>query len=196
MSGVRFSMRFDLADVKRQMTALQRSVLPRAVARALDRTATSERAALSSEVSTDVGIKVSAVKKAITIRKASRATLSTTVSCEGAAIPLIHFNAKGPVPSRGKGRGVTYRIGRQGRKTIASAFIATVRGPLPNGVVSPGHRGVFMRRGAKRLPIRQLYGPSLAQVFARFVPLGEERRNETLTKNLTHEIEFALSKVS
>jgi hypothetical protein len=57
-----------------------------------------------------------------------------------------------------------------------------------------GHRGVFQRSGTKRLPIYELFGPSIARVFEKLIPVGEARRTEVLLKNLRHEVEFALSK--
>jgi hypothetical protein len=62
--------------------------------------------------------------------------------------------------------------------------------------MSSGHRGVFERRGAGRTPIRELRGPSLVNVFAKFLGLGADTANEALLKNLRHEISFALSQVA
>jgi hypothetical protein len=106
-------------------------------------------------------------------------------------IPLFDFGAKGPVPSRGKGRGVTVK-----GKRYPHAFIATVG--------SGRHTGVFQRRpGANRrgpaphrsqLPIYELFGRSIGRVFIKFRPLGHARALEALAKNIQSEFQFALSR--
>ena len=52
--------------------------------------------------------------------------------------------------------GISYKEG-SGRKTIKSAFIAT----MPTG-----HVGVFSRDSKKRLPIHEQYKPSLANIVS------------------------------
>jgi hypothetical protein len=114
----------------------------------------------------------------------------------GARIPLIDFSARGPEPSRGRGRGVSYKLAGAGGR-LPHAFIATMRS---------GHRGVFerspggKRRGPKpersQLPIHEKFGPSIAVVFQHQIPVGEARRAEVLVKNVQHEIEFALSRAA
>lgn len=169
---------------------------PIAVARALNRTGTSERTALARAIATDMGIKVGTAREAIAIQTASASQLAVRVVARGARIPLIDFKAKGPFPSRGRGRGVTYNLGAGGgRGRLDRGFIAQM---------GSGHRGVFVRRNAstgksrgawsQNLPIQEKFGPSIAHVFAKQVPLGDARRTDVLLKNLAHELEFALSK--
>lgn len=167
---------------------------PVAVARALNRTGSSERTAMARAVAQDMGIKVSAARDAITVDKASSTSLVARVIARGKRLPLIEFKAKGPNPSRGRGRGVTYTMKGQ-RKTIAKAFIATVTRAGEDGQHA-GHLGVFFRVGKKRLPIKQLYGVSIAHAFGNLIPAGEARRNEVLLKNVEHEIQFELSRLS
>ncbi len=150
--------------------------------------------ALAREVATDMGLKVGVVKNAIRVETATVNRLTATVIAKGAKIPLIDFSARGPTPSRGRGRGVSSSL-PSGR--LPHAFIATMPG---------GHKGVFMRvPGGQRhgpaphrsqLPIRELFGPSIAHVFQKHVLLGEERRQASLTKNVQHEIQFALDKAA
>ena len=94
-------------------------------------------------------------------------------------IPLFDFGA------RQTKRGVSYNLG--GRKTLAGAFIAT----MPTG-----HEGVFMRKGANRLPIQERFGPSLGHVFAKYRPLGVARVQEVFASNFDHEMAFASSQVT
>jgi len=166
---------------------------PIAVARGLNRTAMSERTVMARAVATDMGIKVGDAKSAIVVDKATAAKLTARLSSRGKRMPLINFRATGPFPSRGRGQGVAYTA-RGGRQRIANAFLAVVTRAGDDGEHA-GHRGVFIRLGKKRLPIKQLYGPSIAHVFSQLLPVGEARRNEVLTTNVGHEIQFELSRL-
>jgi len=191
--GAFISAKFNLeAALKQAGVTINRAVMV-GTSRALNRTATSERAGLGSDIARDMGLKVGTVKDALSVDKATASDLSVRITAKGAPVPLIQFSAKGPIPSRGRGQGVSYRNPGAGRNRIPNAFIATMPG---------GHTGVFVRAaGARRhgpppnrsqLPIKELFGPSVVKVFEKIVPQRESTRTETLLKNLSHEIEFAL----
>jgi hypothetical protein len=59
-----------------------------------------------------------------------------------------------------------------------------------------GHRGVFARKGSKRLPIVELKGPSLPHVFVKHGAVGIERAQEQFVKELQHEVDFALHQIA
>ncbi|HXV60648.1 MAG TPA: phage tail protein [Vicinamibacteria bacterium] len=106
-------------------------------------------------VAREMGLKVGVAKKAIEATEPTFTNLEGQIRASRKPIPLIQFGAKGPRPSRGRGRGVTVRISGKTRR-YARAFITTVG----------RHEGVFERRpGAGRLPIRELFGPSVGDVF-------------------------------
>lgn len=174
-------------DVQRALRSL-RMRGPARIVRALNRAGVSTQTAMVREVARDMGIKQADVKKAMRVTNAREGHFEATVSATGARMPLIAFGAKGPEPSRGKGRGVTARM-QGARKRYPHAFIARMRS---------GHRGVFQRTsipGGPRLPIRELFGPSIPLVFNRFARLGLERGEESLIKNLQHEFRFLLQQV-
>ena len=100
-------------------------------------------------VSKDMGLKVGTVRKRIRIKQPTGQTLTGEVRADLKRIPLVNFGA------RATRRGVSYR-GEGGRRRIPSAFLATM---------ATGHRGVFKRAGSRRLPIRELFGPSIGHVF-------------------------------
>jgi hypothetical protein len=174
---------------------------PVAVRRALKKAATSGRQAMVADMSADTGLPVGKVREAIKV--VPQGDTQVNLECTGSRIPLIEFRARGPEPSRGRGRGVTYALPK-GRGRMEHAFIAT----MPNG----GHRGVFVRksnavakktehprlgRGGKLfsgLPIKEVFGPSLVRVFENHLPQGIERASEALTDNLRHEVDFMLSR--
>lgn len=154
----------------------------RATMRALNRALTSGRATLARLVATDMGLKVGDVKEAIKVRQATATQLEIRLAASLKRIPLSAFNARGPMPSRGKGRGVTYRIGSGGRGRLESAFLARL---------SSGHLGVFKRVGTARLPIVELHGPSIGHVFDKHRAAGIAQMREVFETNLAHELKFA-----
>lgn len=158
---------------------------PVAVARGLNRTATSERAVMAPAIARDMALKVGRVKQAINIEKASAGRLVARIVARGARIPLVDFGARGPEPSRGRGKGVSAKL-PGGRGRYPTAFLARMKS---------GHRGVFQRVGTQRTPIYELFGPSIVKVFEKHVPLGEARRSDVLVKNVQHAVAFAMSRL-
>lgn len=169
-----------------------RERFPAAGARALNRAIVSARTVMVQEIAADTRLKSGAIKDQMRVKEATPSDLSARLSVTGKQIPLIEFGARGPEPSRGRGRGVTARLGG-GRNSYPNAFIATVG--------SGRHRGVFIRKAtlarmsagawSKNLPITELRGPSLPKVFRKVLPIGLERGQESLTKNLASEMAFA-----
>lgn len=167
---------------------------PLAQMRALNRAIGSANVAMVRVIAGDVGVKQGVVRDRIRTELATPARLRARLYANAKRIPLIDLGAKGPEPSRGRGRGVTVKSA-SGRKPIPNAFIATMRS---------GHRGVFQRvagssgrRGPapnrSQLPIRELFGPSIWQVFRKFEAVGMARGREQLIKNLQSEFKFALA---
>jgi hypothetical protein len=155
--------------------------LPKALARALNRGISAARTVMVREVARDIGLKSSDVRQTMRLFQATPSRLEAKLDSPKRRISLLKFNAKGPVPSRGNGRGVTYRIGQGGRKRIPDAFIAT----MPNGA-----EGVFVRAGKARLPIKHLYGPSLGIVFAKHRDKGLARGQEQFQTTLAQELRY------
>jgi hypothetical protein len=152
-----------------------------AVARAINKSAVSVRAVGARAISKDLGLRVGDVREQIVIRRAHSTEPTATLTVRGRRIPLIEFSARGPEPSRGRGKGVTYRLRGQ-RRRIPSAFIATMRS---------GHRGVFRRLRTRRLPIVELFGPSLVRSFTRRAVVNAMRARyaEVMPANLKHELQ-------
>lgn len=170
--------------------AARRANLPIAEVRAINRTMGSVRTVMVRAIADDLGLKQKDVRDALRMQQASLSRPEAILAAKLKRIPLSDFSATGPEPSRGKGRGVSYKLAGS-RSRIQNAFIATM---------SSGHRGVFVRAVGNRrgpgphrsqLPIRELFGPSLGHVFAKHQAAGIARGREVLIANLKHEIEFA-----
>jgi len=131
-------------------------------------------------------LKVGAIKAAIRLDRASASTLRAVVVASDKMMPLYSYAA------RRTQKGVTVSVKSGGaRKRVANAFIATTRS---------GHTGVFERvilggKRAPRLPIRELYGPSIPQAFANKTVQDALVRvvRDRFPAILEHEIKFARS---
>jgi len=191
MSIERFS--FELGQLRKDLEELgsQGDVV---MARALNRAIVSGRTAMTRAIVADTGLQSRYVSREIKVDRAQKSRPVAAIEIAGRRIPLIAFGARGPEPSRGRGRGVSYRL-PMGRGRVPDAFIATV---------GAGHRGVFRRKpGARRrgprplrsqLPIFELRGPSLPHVFEKKFPVFRAAAEESLLKNLASEISFERSK--
>lgn len=155
--------------------------LQTAMVRAINRSIGSVRTVMVRSIADDVGLKQKDVRDALRMQQASLSRPEAVLAAKLKRIPLIDFKATGPEPSRGKGKGVSYKLSG-GKNRIANAFIAT----MPTG-----HRGVFVRKAKARLGIRELFGPSLGHVFAKYREQGIARGREVLVSNLQHELDYA-----
>ena len=176
------SVHLDLSEFRVRIAALKRPHAP--VVRAMNKSIASGRTAFVRGVAGDIGLKASDVREFVIVREATAQNLAATIYASANRIPLFKFGAKGPVPSLGKGGGVTARL-KGGAGRYPRAFIATL---------GSGHVGVFQRLGRARLPIAQLHGPSIWKASDKFVEAAAARTHEQLAKNLPREIEFEFSR--
>lgn len=152
---------------------------PDAAKRAVNRATTSARVVMVREVARDLGLRQADIQDAISVRAAIQLSpdrIAAQIRATGKRIGLIKFGA------RQTRTGVTAKL-PGGKGKYPSAFIATM---------GSGHTGVFLRKGAKRLPIVELFGPSVPKVFEKYIPLGAARGLEQLMKNMVSEIRFAM----
>lgn len=154
-----------------------------AIARALNRATASMRTVQTRGIAKDLGLAQAPIRKAMTIDQATASHHVAKLIATGARIPLYAFkpSPKDPQVRRRTG-GVSYRL-PGGRGRVPNAFIARM---------DSGHIGVFVRKGRRRLPIRELFGPSIPQVFGKLSPEALARGQEQLIKETAHELKFAL----
>jgi len=137
-----------LKKIQRELRAFPKA-LPKVMSRGLNRTATSARTEISRSLAGRIGLRIKDVRDKLSLQRATYSNWRSAVGVSGKKFGLIKFGA------RQTKKGVTYRL-KQKRVLIRHAFIASMK---------TGHRGVFLRKGAARLPIQELRGPSLAQVY-------------------------------
>jgi len=204
------SVRLDVTPWDRAIDGLGRRAFP-AMARAVNRAASSGSVQLSRDVAANLGIGVTGVKKQFTLSQASSGNLVAKVLANARPLSLKDMGARWPgapeiTLTRGQ-RGFRVTAMRFGKRVrYEGAFVANVKGPLPSGVISPGHEGVFKRlrpsthkspgAWSKNLPINELRGPSVWLVARKLAPGVQAKAEEQLVKNLEHELGFALAQVA
>jgi hypothetical protein len=161
-------------DRVRIQLAYIRNGLGRAIVSAINRTLTHCRATGARLIGQQINLKIGTIKEGIVADKASQARWQGMLRFSRKRFPVSEFGA------RQTKRGVSYRISRSGgRKTVPHGFMATM---------STGHEGAFLRKDRAasssgrdrygrlrrhRLPIRELMGPSLGEVFIGPEVLGQ-----------------------
>ena len=140
-----------LKEAAHVLRAIPRA-MPRVMRRAINRTVDMAATDLKRRVGAEISVKKSEIAKGISKKKASYSRLSGTIGAKPYRPGLLAF----PGTRRTK-HGVRYRISKTaGRKTIEHGFITRMQS---------GHRGVFKRKGASRLPIAEARGPSIWKVI-------------------------------
>jgi hypothetical protein len=140
------------ADIRRAEQALRglkngtSTVVVRSMNRAIRKAQT---VAVKSMAQALPALRQRTIRQATALKLARRNDWVAATSAKGGRIPIMDLQA------RQTQRGVTYRA-QGGRRLIPGAFIARM---------SSGHAGVFKRKGRSRLPIQELYGPSIPRVF-------------------------------
>lgn len=133
-----------------QIAALETGPLKGALKRALRKAGATALRDMRSEASKRIRarkrIKVSYIRRALTLRRPSGSDISDfawALDVSGETVPLVAY------PFRQTKKGVSVEINRGKRSIIKGSFVATMKS---------GHKGIFLRRGKARLPIKALFG--------------------------------------
>lgn len=121
-------------QLKREYSGLPDSTIHKAIARALNRTASSAKSQASKEIRQVYKIGTKWIKDRIKITNAKSGTLEARVWAEGSPIPALAF------AKWSKRNGVTLNVKGQ-RKKLPGAFMATMKS---------GHQGIFIRSQSSR----------------------------------------------
>jgi len=188
---IAIDIRADVAHAIRSLSSLQRTIIPTATARALNKTAAQTKTQAGREISTRYNIKSREAGRQISVDRATKVSLTAIVKPSGRKLPVMAFQAQ-KTPS-----GVRVHIKRGSPKVIAHAFIVKLKS---------GHVGVFARgryAGGRfvhqrpRLPITELFTVGVPQAFgSRLVIEALQRKvREKFPGILEHEIRFAVTKL-
>jgi len=133
--------------------------LPKVITRAINKVAKASYTRILSKISHEYAVSQSELKRRnVTLRKASYGNQIATIKIKGRRIRLLAFKA------RQVAKGVSYKIKKTGGRKRVYAFMESPVGGAPT-VMPSGHMGVFRRKGRSRLPIIELFGPSIPAMF-------------------------------
>lgn len=182
-------------EIEQRLGAFK-SKAPLVVSRAINRAVSNIRKNMGKEVPQRYYVSSGTVRGTIRTLNASKSSLSGAVVSSGSPIALSKFKVS---PNRGVKRtkkgfspgvysaGVEKSGGLKPLSGDPKAFIADMKS---------GHTGVWNRVSSKRLPIKQLYGPSVPQMAKNeeiMVKINKEA-GETLEKRINAEINNILRK--
>lgn len=156
------------------------------LSRAINRAATTAKAAMSKKVREQYLVSAADVKKTIGITKATTSRPSAIVKSMGKRIGLAKFRTSPGAPRPTKPPS-TYKVQVKkdsGLKAVEGGFLASVNGGV----------GFFRRVGSSRLPITRLMGPSVPQMIGAkdVITWVETQAKNTLNTRIQHELEQVL----
>jgi hypothetical protein len=162
----------------------------RAAVRAANRTISAVRTRVLAVITDSLGLKKKDAAKAVFVRNATRSTEEASLTIRSRGIALSKFSPRKVKVDSARGR----RIG-------VSVSIKGVRQLVPGGFLvslDNGKTGIFERKGADRLPIRQLFSSPIAEYIrndSAFLSGLQQYARETYVKNFEKDFEFFKQKM-
>ena len=165
---------------------------PIVTSRAINRTLTGVRTDITKGVGEILNVKQKRIRDTIRLKKATYNEVTGVVTIEAVRIPLIEFAASWKQAWPGAKAKVEKR---EKRKTYKHAFIRFSKGW--------GRKAVFWRaidkktgKRAGRLPIKEVYGPSVADYLAKpeIMEPVQEKAGQRIVTNMQRELDYYLLK--
>lgn len=154
--------------------------IEKAVKRSVSEAAKGVKVDMARVATKNYNVTAAKAKSTVSIAKGSD-DMKAIVASKGRPIALKDFNPKpGHVQYKGRrNRPVTVTIKKQSKKVVKGGFAASM---------DTGHIGVMKRLGQNRLPIKELYGPSVPQMInsEEVRKEIEEKAEERLAKSFAH----------
>lgn len=139
-------VKWDRSGIAALETGPMKAALKRALRKAGATALRDMRSEANKRIRAMKRIKISYIRRALSLGRPTGGDISSfawSLDVSGASVPLTAY------PVRQTKKGVSVEVNRGKRTLVKGAFIATM---------ASGHRGVFMRKGKARLPIRELLG--------------------------------------
>lgn len=158
----------------------------KAIVNAINRAAEGARTDAVKKIRERYYVKSKDIREIIQITKATYENQAAIIRAKGSPLALSKFKIiPSKPPQKRRKKPVIARVVRGEGGPISDAFVAKMES---------GHIGVFKRAGESRLPIIQLYGPSVPQMLGHksVTEYVEEKAKERLEERLEHEIERLL----
>lgn len=183
------SVKVDLKSLHEALGSKARTVVRQAVVRTINRAMDQANTAARREISEKLGVKQKDLKTRITVIRATSKNPTAELLIANKKVPLVAFSPR-PVKvmsARGPRIGVSVVIDGV-RQIVKGAFLTDMRS---------GKRGVFERKGRKRLPIRQMFAAEISKLINMNVLTDKLRKvvvdsvNKNLQANLSYYFERA-----
>ncbi len=167
----------DTTDLERMGQRLGRVDLKPAIARSLNRAGSHMLTIVTRQLAGQTGLGVRETRDEVRVDKAYPGKLTYTATIPGRWLTLVRFE-----PTQ-RPTGVSARPWGY-RRTFPHAFL--IRN-IP-----------FVRKGRGSLPVRPLFGPSLAREFERgeLEEMARQAAFASWEKNIKHEVDYALRGIS
>ena len=165
------SIESNLKQFHKQLSNLEREAFPKAVARTLNRVTSSVRTASAKHIAPQMNAKQSDIKQAMQEEKANARQLWASIIARGRPLKLILFKA------RQTAKGVIAKAWGV-NKLYRGTFIAPVKHGSSNNAV-------YVRKTKHSLPVKQLWGPGIAQLFKK--PENIQLMQSTVRQRLANE---------
>lgn len=158
--------------------------IPKVVSRAINRAIENARANVVREVRDHYNIKAKDIRTTLKISRSNSKNLAAVISSRGAPLPTMAFKVRPGTVNGRRRTPLTVSVKKGQSENLDRAFIATLG----------GSKGVYERIGGPRLPIRQLYGPSVPQMIGNeeIIKQIADQARKTLDDRLDHEINRVL----
>lgn len=170
-----WAQRFNVADINIKVDQADLNLIkddlrhinngmPIAVVRSINRAVDGVRTDMVAIARKTYTVKATAARKNITVKKAAGTNMNAWTESKGEPIGLINFKVSPSTVQPKRTAPITVEIITGQPKKLLHAFVA---------VMPSGHKGVFWRKPlasgkrAKRLPIHELSGPRIEDLYAR-----------------------------
>lgn len=198
----------NLSSAIQHLTGIKNG-LPLAIMRAINRTLSGVKTDAQKAVKEHVTLPMKHIRPAFYVRKASKNNMAGYVAAAMNYKPaLIDYRVRPKTPYRkarwlsvGRSGGSVWEAGgRRPKKGVSGQIFSQGRRQVfPGSFVqemASGHVGIFRRTSKDRLPIRELFGPSVPDVLRQPDVLSavEAKAQERLNARLDHEVQYLLSK--
>lgn len=178
---IQIDVRSNIREVQAEIVALADRVKNKATARALNRALDSAATLANRKVREIYNVRAAAVSRTLSKQRAhpGQIYLRATLTVRGRRMNLYDFGAR----QTRAGVSVKVKVGGP-RKVIPGTFIATNS--------HTGFRGVFVRVGRERYPIRNLRSVSIPQMIRNRVVIDALRQTarEVFTRNFRQQVRF------
>jgi len=184
-------IKFDKKKLARVQALLKGipGALPRVMSRAINKTTLAARTRIVRAIAAEIKVKQKTIRQRISLDRATYTRWQAKLHITGRRIPLIYFGAR-----QMAGGDIRYQINPTGGPTTISYDKES--NPVFIGTLKSGHRGVFRRLG-KRLPITELFGPSIPAVYEKAPGLAARMLKEAyrdLDKNIDYQLELVFAR--